>query len=328
MKRDLDFLKGGFKMKKQGKGNTLAVFMVLLAVIVVGGVIYFGVSQNVTTERIIGAGGCEVESYLSENATFNKYSKSSEVVPSYSYVMLDDSGNPTETPAKTLTLGSSGTKFEVGDNVRILASKSGYLDNTIDVEITKCGANDFTNYIAEGDAITIDILDDRLNEVTDSASGGATNLSDGGAETSVDFIIEVKGERDKETGQVLLTLEGNDTELDDITIKARTANAQVIDDDYTTDLTLFASEGTSPVAKFAYIVDSVNDGGSDEYLFTATAESGQTLGSGASTGFLYGNAYAGKYFVDTDGSITFGWEDADGTLKYEQKATDHDALFS
>ena len=308
---------------KKGASGLLIFILVLGIVAVVGSVAYLGTKQSVVQEETLKIQGCDNEPYI-DNATFNEYSKGTSVGVTYKYVKK----GAKDQIAKDLTPGSSGTKFQVGDELTIFTTASGYLDKVDDMTITECGANEFTNTIAQADCITIDILDNRNNQVTDSASGGAVNLSDGGAETSVDFVIEVKGARDKETGQVLLTLEGNDTELNDISIKPLTSGASVIDDSYNTDLGLFASEGTAPVQKFAFVVDSVNDGGYDQYSLTATAESGQTLGASASSGFLYVNAYAGQWFVDTDGTLKYGWEDADKTAKYEEKAGDHDALFS
>jgi len=311
------------KTKNQMLTGIFVGALMILAVVALTG----GFSQKAvgTPQEDIDLGiACGDNPAYIDNATFNEYSRGTGVAVTYSYTIKDKVTN-----ALTLTPGSSGTDFDVGDEVTILSSVSGYIDRIDTITIAKCGKNIFTNYISEADAITIDILDDRSNEVTDVATtASAVNITDGGAETSANFIVEVKGVRDKTTGQVLLTLELNDTEVDTLSISAKSAGAKVIDDSADTDLTLFSAEGTSPSVKFAFIVDEVKDGGAEEYLFTATAESGEALGAGDATGFLYVNAYAGQYFIDTDGSIQFGWEDKDGAVKYEQKSGDHDALFS
>lgn len=305
---------------KRGKGGSgMKVFYAILGIALVSAIV-FGVYKMSFSGGLTG-NECEVEPYI-DTSTFNEYSRSTALHPAYSYVLNGE-------PARTLTNGSAGTTFDKGDSVTIFSSLSGYLDKKEEFDIDSCGANKFTQYMSQADAITIDILDDRYNAVTDGvANTNAVNITDGGAETSANFVVEVKGVRDKSTGQVLLTMEVNDTEVDDITIKAKTSGAKVIDDSYSTDLTLFSAEGTAPTAKFAFVVDSVEDGGAEEYLFTATAETGKTLGAGPASGPLYVNAYAGQWFIETDGSLQFGWEDKDGTLKYEQKSADHDALFS
>lgn len=314
-------------MAKRNKSYTWLIAVILVAV-VIAALFMTGILQTATGPISVGGGddvSCDIEPYI-DNATFNEYAKGTGVGVTYYYTI---EGN--EQVARTLTPGTSGTAFSVGDKLTIMSSQDGYIDQIDKFTITKCGSNTFTNYVYQGDAITIDILDENYNAVTDGADAdNAVNITDGGAETSADFIVRVKGMRDRSTGQVLLTFEGNDTEIDTMTIKANSAGANVIEDDGTVynSLKLFTAEGTAPVAKFAFVVDEVFDDGQDEYIVSVTAESGETLGAADASGFLYVNAYAAQWFVDTDGTFQFGFEDSDGTLKYEQKATDHDALFS
>lgn len=312
-------------VKKNNTDKTVAIVVAVLAVIVLG---WMFVSNSIDGTAPVKVGDkvvCEIEPYI-DNATFNEYSRGTGVAVTY-YYTIDGSTDP----ARTLTPGSSGTTFDVGDKLTILSSASGYIDKIDSFTITQCGANKFSNYISEGDAITLSLVDDSGTALTNSASGGAVNITDGGAETNANFDVRIQGARDKSTGQVLLTLEGNDTEIDTMSISAKSAGAKVIEGTGTVynNLDLFVSEGTAPVAKFAFVVDSVEDTGAyDEYTISVDSETGETLGAGDTTGFLYVNAYAGQYFVDTDGTIKYGWENSDGTLKYEQKATDYDALFS
>jgi len=316
-------------MNKSGKQNMVAWMIGIVAIVaLLVFVAYPMISQNTsgnTVEQIIAAGGCETEPYITNN-TFNEYSRGTGVGVVYSYV-LDGS----DASARTLTPGSSGTTFSIGDKGQILSVLTGYNDRVDNFEITKCGGNEFTNYISEGDTITLALLTKNFATPTNIAdASSAVNLTDGGASTSATFYIEVQGTRDKSTGQVLLTLEANSTEVDTISINADSSGAKVIESNSGVydGLDLFVAEGTAPSTKFAFVVDSAEDGEIDRYQMTATAESGEILGAGDATGFLYVNAYAGQWFTNPDGEFEFGWEDADGTAKYEQKASDSDALFS
>ena len=316
-------------MNKSGKQNTVAWMIGIVAIVaLLIFVAYPMVSQSTsskTVEQIIASGGCDTEPYIA-NSTFNEYSRGTSVGVAYSYV-LDRS----DASARTLTPGNSGTTFSLGDKGKILSSLAGYIDQVDDFEITKCGANEFTNYVKEGDAITLALLTKNFATPTNIAdASSAVNLTDGGASTSATFYIEVQGVRDKSTGQVLLTLEANSTEVDTISINADSAGAKVIESNSGVydGLDLFSAEGTAPSAKFAFVVDSAEDGAIDRYQMTVTAESGEALGASDATGFLHVNAYAGQWFTNPDGDFEFGWEDADGTAKYEQVASDSDALFS
>lgn len=312
---------------KIGKGNAKWVFGTIGIILIVGLLGYMAFSQDISQPPTLIGGqvDCETEPYI-ENATFNEYSRGTGVGVVMSYV-LDGSKDS----ARTLTPGSSGTTFNVGDSGKIISVLSGYIDRVDDFTITKCGGNKFTNYISQGDAITLEILDSSLVKVTDGVvATNALNLTDGGAETSASFIVRIKGARDKSTGQVLITLEANATEMDTMSIIAKSSGAKVIESNSGVydGLDLFSAEGTAPTDKFAFIVDSVEDGDEDDYLISVTSESGEILGASDATGVLYVNAYAGQWFINPDGELEFGWEDEDGTAKYEQKSSDHEALFS
>jgi hypothetical protein len=312
---------------KRGKegGKALIVLVSLLAIIVVAGLVLglFYVSQSSVQEQeyneITGCG--DNEPYI-DNSTFNEYAKSTAVAVTYYYTIEGDT-----TSALTLTPGSTGTKFSVGDKLKILSSASGYIDQIDEFTITKCGSNRFTNYVYQGDAITLTVLDQNSNVVTNNVAGGAVNLSDGGTANPLNFIVRLDGASDKSTGEIYLTIEGNDSEVDEFSISPKSASA-VVKNAKADILDIFVAEGTSPTIRRAFVVGEILDGGQADYNIKATPESGVTMGSTAGGGFIYVNAYAGQWFVDTDGSLQFGWEDSDGTLKYEQVATDYDALIS
>lgn len=306
---------------KRGATSGVMVIGIILLVAMIGVIAYLAIGQNISTPKIDKTGvACgDNEPYIS-NGTFNEYAKGTGVGVAYSYI-LNGEGS-----ARTLTTGSSGTKFAVGDKLKILSSASSYLDTVEDFTITKCGSNDFTNYVYAGDAITLTVLDQNLNTLTDASIGGAVNVTSSANPTNV--VIRLDGAVDKSTGQMLLTLESNDTEVSEMSISAKSVGAKVIESDANkyANLKLFVAEGTAPTLKQAFVVDAILDGGQADYNIRIVPESGKTLGGGTLTGAVYVNAYAGEWFIDDDGTLKFGWEDSDGTLKYEQKATDYDFL--
>ncbi len=312
-------------MDKKGKTSPFVWVVVMVAL---GLVAYFGFFQSTGGINLnVGDRSCDDNAPYIDNSTFNEYAKGTGVAVTYSYALVGSSD-----PVRTLTPGSSGTDFHIGDKLKILTSASGYIDRVDEYTITQCGANKFTNFILGTDGGTIDILDQNLNAVTDSAvavTGGQVNLSDGGSANPLNAVLRIDGVVDKTTGQLLITIEANDSEVDAITLSAKSSGANIIDSEYPTgDLDLFTSEGTSPVIKRAFVVDEVLDGGQVDYNVKFTPESGVTMGSNKESGFVFVNAYEGQWFVDTDGTIAFGWEDADGTAKHEGAFADHDALIS
>ena len=309
-------------MNKKGMGGVAITLIALVIIVAIAGSVWL-VSQSVTKQKV-AVTGCEVEPYV-DNSTFNQYLKGTGVAVTYSYVIEGD-----ETQARTLTPGTSGTAFAVGDKLKILSSAGSYIDRVDDFTITKCGANKFINYIYGADGGTVDILSQNLVAVTDGVTAGnAVNLSDGGSANPLNAILRLDGVVDESTGQLLITVETNDTEVDTVTISAKSAGAKVINTDYPTgNLNLFSAEGTAPSMKTAFVVDELLDGAQADYNIKFTPESGITMGAGDATGFVYVNVYAGQWFTDDDGSFQFGWEDSDGSVKYETAMADHDALVS
>ena len=308
-------------MKNKNAKNNYAVVWVVVIIAVVGALFYFGVPQSVNPSFGTESCGSGNLPYI-DAQTVNQYSQGTGVTVTYRYI-IDGSGDP----SSILTNGSNGDNFEIGDKLKIHSSATGFIDQVDEFTITQCGANRFRNKIKATDGGTIDILDQNYNAVTDGVTATAVNLSDGGSANPLNAILRIDGVVDETTGQLYITVETNDTEVDKVTITAKSSTAKVIDDDAPI-LDLFVAEGTAPSLKTAFIVDEVLDGGQADYNLKFTPESGVTMGAAPTSGFVYVNAYEGQWFVDTDGTYQFGWEDADGTAKHEGAFTDHDALIS
>jgi len=310
------------------KMNMPAILAIIAVVGILGFIAYNSAQQSQlgqTSAQIIAAGGCENEPYI-DNNTVDFYLRGTAAAPAYKYVLDGEAGDV----AKTLTMGSSGTKFSVGDKIIIFTTLANYLDSVEEFEVTSCGSNVFENtlYNSASGAAVLDILYESTL-VTDGTANNALNITGAAsAGLSVTYTVRIDGITDDSSGDMLLTIEGNDTEISAIELTVDSGVASIIDSDSDGSLTalkLFAAEGTAPTLKKAFVIGPVNDGERAQYNVKLISETSEILGAADGSLPLYHNLYAAQWFVDDDGTLQYGFEDSDGTLKYENKYGDHDA---
>jgi len=279
-----------------------------------------------------GSGGAvdcsDNEPYIT-NDTSNALAQSSKVSVTYMYA-TDTNGDGEPSPGEnfiTLTPGSTGSKFAVNQKLIIFSSASNYIDKYDTFTITKCGQNLFSNLIYATDTGSLDLLDDNTKVSDVSTAVGTLNISKSvTAGAPVDFTVRLTGKDDESTGQLLITVEHNDTETSDMTISESSANANVLNGDYSIDkLAFFVAEGTAPTLKKAFLVDEIIGAKTVDYLVNMEAESGLSIGGVAVGDPVFVNVYSGQWFVDTDNTLKFGFANSDKTLKYEDVWSDHDA---
>jgi len=243
-------------------------------------------------------------------------------------IFSQDANDPSSAFIGPVTFGASGTEFEKGDDVVLLIGGANYINKTVEIKNLKCGVNRVSADIYATDSGALDLLDDTLNKVTDDAIGGATNITS--ASGSLSFIVDLRGVTDQYTGDLLVTLEGNDTQIDTFEVSGN----NIIDAEFGegTTYTLFSAEGTSPTVKMAFVVGGLLSGRNinEKYTVTLNPEAGKTIGAGTLTSKIYANVYSAQACVDiVDGKSVFRercWEDTRGTLMAEDTWTDHDAL--
>lgn len=225
---------------------------------------------------------------------------------------------------------SGTTKFNYGDEVELLIGAEDYLNATLEPVTMKCGENKVIAKVWNTDKGTLDILDSRYNEVTDGDSDNAVNVT--GVAGVVDFVVTLRGTSDDYTGILLVTIEGNNTQVDKFTVTPKSANAVVLNADYPVgDLALMATDEFSGSSiKYGFLVDGLLDGAYAEYLVSMQPESGITIGEGDNNAPFYVNVYSSQAGVEIDGTFHSGladdpcFEDEDGTIIYEDKWEDHD----
>lgn len=224
----------------------------------------------------------------------------------------------------TATSGSSGEKYVLGDDVTLLVGAANYINKTVDVNIGNCGANRVNTDIFGSDAGTLDVLDDTFTKVVDSAAGtGVNNITS--AAGSITFKVSLRGTSDQSTGDLLVTIEVNDTQVDDFSV----SGCDVIDSNFVEaeSYDLFVTEGTAPRQKLAFVVSELVNAEVATCDVTLNPETGKTIGDGTRTSAVYVNVHSAQACVDSDNTFRERcWEDQRGTSKVEDSWTDHDAL--
>lgn len=210
----------------------------------------------------------------------------------------------------------SSATFQYGDDVELLVSKSDYLDKVVSVENLKCGSNTVTDSMYATSTNSFKIKNtDGTAVLTDSASGGATNQSS--SSSSMNFEIQIDSTSDESTGDLVVIVETNDTEVDSIGLSGLEGASKTDTPDSHSD-----EFSGSSISK-AFDVPAVLDGASVYGTLTLDPESGATIGNDETP--VYVTAYSKQSFVDDDGSFGYGVEDSSGDTKYED-SWDYDFL--
>lgn len=300
--------------------GVFAVIMIItLVVVILGGVIWF------VNQSIQGSGGdvikdlndCQTEPYIDYTAE-DPYSGGSVSVGVQAIVDGAYVG--------TFTLGSSGTKVAIDDEVKLLIGDNNVINRTVDVTIKTCGSNrvigDQTE-VLKTSAVTLTVLDQNLNALQDSSAGAGSTGNVTSASGVVTFVVRLRGTSDESTGDLLVTYEGNDTQIDDFQV----TGPDLIDGDFREAIgyKLFASEGSTPVFKGAFIVGALLDGQQADYYVGLEPESGVTIGEDTLSTANFVNVYSAQACVEDDNTfLERCWETDRGTSKYEDKSTDFD----
>ncbi len=210
--------------------------------------------------------------------------------------------------------GSSATTFAYGDNVEVLVDKNGYLDTSITVDNLDCGKNYATARMYATSTNSFRIFNtDGTSRLTDSATGGAVNQSSSSA--TMNFPIHIDSTVDESTGDLVIVVETNTTEVDTISLSGLGGASSSDTPGF------YSAQGSSPTIDQAFEVPAILDGASVSGTLTLNPESGQTIGASGTA--VYVTAYSKQEFVDNDGTFGYGVEDSRNNAKYEN-TWDHD----
>lgn len=292
---------------KRAKTSKMMYFFAFLAVVAVGGLFYFATSQDISNVNPNNPATCADSTGI---LTVNAVSK------------LDGASDPSS-PTVTCGVGSdkvktsvtSGTTtFPVGARLTCLVSKDDYIDASFE-DTMDCGGlqKQVEMYYATSDNPAIAIKDPNNGDstVTDAVAGGATNLTNPSAGSTVDFDVELKGTSTEGTGEMVYIIEfpasssGNITKvtMGDLSQLSLPMGASVV------------SAQNAGSYRVAFAVPNIEGSTKRTYSVIATLQTSSDL-----TGGVYTDLIAGQEFIDDDGFIKSGIEDSDGTDKSENNA--------
>lgn len=284
-------------INKSGKASPIIGISIFLVIVLLGGLLYLGVTQSVGGgEDDKDPTQCAVSTTYSLS-TINDLSKGTSVSPS---INAKINGGATQ-------VITSSTNLNPGDTLELMINASNYIDKTLDDVTLICGVNSDTAEMYATSTNTFRIFNTNQVIVTDNILGGATNQS--ASANPINMQLFIDSTTKESTGDLIIVVEStNTTEINSITLSGNGA--------VPTDVPELYSPNSGGSIYKAFEVPQLLDGISNSYTLTFEPESGITMGTGANN--VYVTAYSKQAFIDTDGSYQVGGvEDDDGTTKYE-----------
>ena len=211
--------------------------------------------------------------------------------------------------AKVKTSVTSGTTtFAVGSKLDCLVSKANYIDTEFK-DTMKCGGlvEQVPMYYSTSDNPSITIKDPNNGDasLTNSITGGATNLTAPSVGGTVDFDVQFQGTNTESSGDGIYVIEFPASSSGNITeVTMGSLSKLSIPQVHT-----LQNAGSKAVA---FSVPRIDGATKQTYSVIATLGTSKDLSGG-----VYTDWYAKQAFVDTDGFIKIGVEDSDGNAEYE-----------
>ena len=290
----------------------------IISVIAILSVMGF-VANTVTKDNnneVVEVSGCPVEPYF--DITVRNASVPSQTSGTATFEYGQDGKK-----IGTLTSGASGQKLKLGQKYDVLASEGQHLDILKkDVLITSCGANPLTFDMWRSFGTNITIYNSGGTALSDDDRGGATNQTSISAGTSRNMKMEISSLGDQSTDPLWLTVEiFNKTAVQDVRISPVSSGVS-IEEKYKS-LPGFASSENATTTNYVEtfkISGLANNGAVNTLTITIEASGSFAIDQTA----VYVTPYTEQPFANVDGTWTYGIEDSDSNVKYEDSATDFD----
>lgn len=286
--------------RKGATGTGVAIVVGLLLLAVFGGAItYFSYKQTASAEQVaqttvVGGTDCNTAPTITVSAV-DALQKGTTVTKSSTARVNGE------------YVGSIPSTLKAGDKVELKLNASNYIDSIVPEFKVGCGNNLVNTQMFATDAVTLKLKDDATT-LTDTAVGGANNMSALGLGGTDTVKVVFTGIDKKSSGDLVYVVEmGSNANVSDISMYDLTGKS--LDE---VDVPSFYVNTLASPAKQAFIVPAVVGAKEIEYKLTYTAKSGKDIRNA-----VYTTAYSEQAFVDTDGTFKVGVEDSLGNTKYE-----------
>lgn len=287
-------------MNKRGKTSPLLAVGAVVGLLILG-VIAYGIlqQQQPAGEREISPTSCPESTGVLTINSFNALQQGTTISAVSSLAGIN--GGPLVT-----NVTSGTTSFPVGSDVEVLVSKAGYLDRSFTFKMTCGGVTlDAPLFAASATNPSVRIKNDDDEFMTNDVAGGATNQTALAAGETVGLKVEFKGVNLENTGSLIYVVELPANTAANVTDILMPGATKVNMPSVHTTL----NAGSKVVA---FRVPTIEGARSQVYDLNLVLGSGKIIAGG-----VYTDWYAEQEFVDADGSVKTGVEDANGNAKYE-----------
>lgn len=274
--------------------------MIVVSVLVIallGFLVYQGIEGNVSNDPTLVT-SCADSTGALTIASYSALSKGTNITPT---LKVGVNGGPV-----TTTATSGTTTFAVGDKLKIHASLSDYIDTELDATM-KCGGVQVDNpmFYATSDNPSVRIKNDDGDFVTDNVAGSTTNQTNLATGETLVMDVEFQGTNLESSGDLIYVIElpaSTSANVTDIIM----AGAEKV------NLPNVHTTQNAGSKVQAFRIPAIVGADKKSYAVSIVLGAGKDLAGG-----VYTDWYAEQKFIDTDGTIKSGVQDADGTAKYE-----------
>lgn len=214
----------------------------------------------------------------------------------------------------TVVNGSATTSYGVGEKLTVLYRAPNFINDVSEEMTVACGQTSMPSKdLFATSTNTFRVFNTLSVAVTDSATGGLVNQT--GSANPISMQIQIEGTVKESSGDLLIIVETNSTEVDEIRLSGLTSvTPGIVPQSHTQEFS-----GNSVLQ--AFNVEAIVDDGSNLLVsgtLTLTPENGITIGSDTiACTPVHITALSKQAFEDTDGTYQFGVEDDDSTTQFE-----------
>ncbi|MFW6002746.1 MAG: hypothetical protein ACOCQD_05335 [archaeon] len=251
-------------LKESKQGQSAAMYLIGISVLVIAALfalMLFGVIQTGYPSEGEGeegtSGGCNTDPSIDVTAV-NNYKTGTSVEEDDLYARKN---------GRYIGDINDGINAAEGDEVDILWSKDGYLDQVVaEGHQMECGTNGFSLDVKPTSDSSVKVYSEDNDVLTDDENGGDVN--EASSSTSITNSMKVTAPSEESSGELIAVVEAaNDTAIDNIKLSGT--------DD--ADVPEFYDEQSTNTVTEAFSIDELEDGASFNGDITLSPESGETI---------------------------------------------------